>query len=89
MYDVTAGRSYYGPGGGYSFFSGRDASRAYITGCFSTHLTHDLRGLSAEEIKGMDSWIDFYENSDKYFYVGRVIHDKIPEGTPLLGSCDQ
>lgn len=31
--------------------AGRDASRAFITGCFETHLTHDLRGLSKDELK--------------------------------------
>jgi cytochrome b involved in lipid metabolism len=32
VYDVTAGRRHYGKDGGYSFFAGRDASRAYVTG---------------------------------------------------------
>lgn len=31
--------------------AGKDAARAYGTGCFSTHLTHDLRGLSEDELK--------------------------------------
>lgn len=31
--------------------AGRDASRSFITGCFQTHLTHDLRGISEEELK--------------------------------------
>ncbi|GAB7354023.1 hypothetical protein MBLNU459_g4610t1 [Dothideomycetes sp. NU459] len=47
IYDVSAGRHVYGPGGSYSFFAGRDATRAFITGCFDTDLTPDLRG--AEE----------------------------------------
>lgn len=34
----------YGPGGSYSFFAGRDATRAFITGCFDTDLTPDTRG---------------------------------------------
>ena len=34
VYDVQRGQEYYGPGGGYSFFAGRDASRAYVTGKF-------------------------------------------------------
>jgi hypothetical protein len=51
VYDVTAGRWIYGPLGSYHFFAGRDASRAYVTGCFETHLTHDLRGLTLEEIQ--------------------------------------
>ena len=31
---LLAGSQYYGPGGGYSFFAGRDASRAFVTGQF-------------------------------------------------------
>jgi len=50
IFDVTAGRPYYAKGGGYGFFSGKDASRAYTTGCFETHLTHDLRGLSKQQL---------------------------------------
>ena len=35
----------YGPGGSYSFFAGRDATRAFVTGCFDTDLNGDLRGV--------------------------------------------
>ncbi|TKX19330.1 hypothetical protein C1H76_8516 [Elsinoe australis] len=45
IYDVSVGRNYYGPGGMYGFFSGKDASRAFITGCFDTDLTPDMRGI--------------------------------------------
>lgn len=48
IYDVSANREMYGPGGGYSFFAGRDAARAFVTGCFREDLTPDLRG--AEEV---------------------------------------
>lgn len=50
VYDVTAGRWIYQPGATYHAFAGRDASRAFVTGCFETHRTHDLRGLSMEEL---------------------------------------
>ena len=50
VYDVSAGRLHYGVGGPYHFFAGRDASRAYVTGCFKTHLTHDTRGLSETQL---------------------------------------
>ncbi|KAJ3042354.1 hypothetical protein HDV00_007488 [Rhizophlyctis rosea] len=87
VYDVTVGRKHYGPGGSYGTFSGKDAARAYITGCFQTHLTHDLRGLSEKEIQQLDHWINFYANHKEYFYVGRVIHDPIDPNSPIPESC--
>lgn len=50
VYDVSEGRRIYGPGGYYSFFSGRDASRAYVTGCFKTHLTYDVRDFDDQQM---------------------------------------
>lgn len=48
IFDVSEGRATYGPGGGYSVFAGRDATRAFVTGCFLEDRTGDLRG--AEEV---------------------------------------
>ncbi|RDL35446.1 putative membrane steroid-binding protein 2 [Venustampulla echinocandica] len=45
VYDVSKGRRHYGPGGGYQYFSGADASRSFITGCFKEDRTGDLRGV--------------------------------------------
>lgn len=45
VYDVTLGRRFYGPGGSYHFFAGKDASRAFVSNCFDVDLTPDLRGL--------------------------------------------
>ncbi len=38
IYDVSSGRSHYGPGGGYAGFSGRDASRSFVDLCFTREL---------------------------------------------------
>ena len=35
VFDVTAGARHYGSGGGYSFFTGRDGTRAFVTGEFN------------------------------------------------------
>lgn len=48
IYDVSANRRTYGPGGSYHYFAGCDAARAYVTGCFAEDRTADLRG--AEEM---------------------------------------
>lgn len=48
IFDVSEGRKTYGPGGSYSVFAGRDATRAFVTGCFLEDRTADMRG--AEEV---------------------------------------
>jgi predicted heme/steroid binding protein len=45
IFDVSANPGIYGPGGGYHFFSGRDATRAFVTGCFQDDLTQDMTGV--------------------------------------------
>lgn len=45
IYDVSASPQTYGPGGSYHFFAGRDATRAFVTGCFAEDLVADLRGV--------------------------------------------
>ncbi|RPA97269.1 cytochrome b5 [Choiromyces venosus 120613-1] len=52
VFDVSASPQTYGPGGSYGFFSGRDASRAFVSGCFKDDLTWDLRGLEEMYITG-------------------------------------
>ena len=36
--------------------AGRDAARAFATGCFQTHQTHDIRGLSERELQVRTIW---------------------------------
>ncbi|RZC67639.1 hypothetical protein C5167_011335 [Papaver somniferum] len=64
VFDVTKGRSHYGPGGGYHHFAGRDASRAFVSGNFTGDgLTDSLHGLSSVEVKSVVDWRDFYNRS--------------------------
>ncbi len=67
---------------------GVDATRAYITGCFQTHLTHDLRGLSEAELGALKTWTDFYEKSEKYHRVGTVVHPPIDPMSPIPEPCE-
>jgi len=71
VFDVSKGKDYYGPGGGYSFFSGRDASRAFVTGDFEEKgLIDNVEGLTKDDYMGLEEWSSFY-NKD-YTKVGLV-----------------
>ncbi|SAL99239.1 hypothetical protein [Absidia glauca] len=89
VFDVTKGRGWYGFGGSYGHFSGKDAARAYVTGCFEDHLTHDLRGLSAAQLKGVAHWKSFYANHHTYYKIGTVIHPPLDDSTPIPPPCRQ
>lgn len=72
VYDVSKGKDYYAPGGGYSFFSGRDGTKAFSTGEFNdAGLIDDISDLSAASLVEMSSWINLYEKD--YIYKGKVI----------------
>jgi hypothetical protein len=74
VFDVTAGAVYYGPGGGYHFFAGRDATRAFSTGDFTEEgLVANLNGLSDEAMLGLENWARFYRGGENdYAFVGYV-----------------
>ncbi|XP_072047928.1 neuferricin-like [Amphiura filiformis] len=62
VYDVSKGKQHYGPGGGYSFFAARDATRAFVTGDFTDEgLVEDIDGLSPREMLEVKHWVEFYE----------------------------
>lgn len=72
VFDVTKGKSHYGEGGGYNHFSGRDASRAFVSGNFTGDgLTDSLRALSSTQVKSVIEWRDFYFKS--YIFVGKLV----------------
>jgi len=73
VYDVTQGKRIYGKGGSYNHMAGVDSTRAYGTGCFQTHRTHDLRGVTEAEMKGIQHWIQFFVEHPTYHKVGKVI----------------
>ncbi|XP_073053081.1 membrane-associated progesterone-binding protein 4 [Primulina eburnea] len=72
VFDVTRGRSHYGAGGGYNHFTGRDASRAFVSGNFTGEgLTDTLHGLSSAEVKSIVEWRGFYFRT--YTFVGKLV----------------
>ncbi|KAK6379208.1 Dihydrodipicolinate synthase [Exophiala oligosperma] len=69
VYDVTAGRNFYGPGGPYENFAGRDATRGLACQSFDEEmLTKDLDGpldpcedLTAEQRENLQGWIERFD----------------------------
>ncbi|CAN0392758.1 unnamed protein product, partial [Ectocarpus sp. 13 AM-2016] len=46
VFDVSKGAKHYGKGGAYESFTGKDASRSFVSGNFTeAGLTDDLSGL--------------------------------------------
>lgn len=85
VYDVSLSPMIYGPGGPYAKFAGRDAARAWVTGCFGKEdeLTYDLRGLDDDETKNaIHNWQGFYNQHYKYWYVGTVQHEELTGDPP-------
>jgi len=87
VYDVTKGNAYQ-PGGSYAIFTGVDATRAFATGCFKEHQTHDLRGLTEKQLQSIAHWKNFYAEHKDYVKVGRVSHKPIDPASPIPTPCN-
>ncbi|XP_053678860.1 membrane-associated progesterone receptor component 1-like [Anopheles nili] len=95
VYDVTKGKAFYGPGGTYAVFGGRDASRGLATFQITSSGSDeydDLSDLKSHEMASMREWeMQFKE---KYYLVGRLLkpgekptnYSDEDEDTPAEGS---
>ncbi|XP_006647586.2 membrane steroid-binding protein 1 [Oryza brachyantha] len=71
IYDVTQSRMFYGPGGPYALFAGRDASRALAKMSFDPDdLTSDISGLGPFELEALQEWEGKFMG--KYVKVGTI-----------------
>lgn len=86
VYDVGNENKHYKAGAEYHSFTGRDASRAFVTGDFTeSGLTDELLDLSPEELKSLSDWAKFYKR--QYKYKGKLVgryYDADGEATPYL-----
>lgn len=79
-------RLFYGPGGPYALFAGKDASRALAKMSFEDKdLTGDITGLGPFELEALQDWE--YKFMSKYVKVGTVkksvpVTDGAPTGEP-------
>jgi len=82
IYDVSAAWSFYGPGKSYFGLVGRDATRAFCTGCLEEAcLISSVHGLTEVQTREADRWVELYEHHDKYQLVG-----SLRESPPGLGG---
>lgn len=96
IYDVSRSRMFYGPGGPYALFAGRDASRALALMSFDRQdLTGNIEGLSASELEVLQDWE--YKFMEKYVKVGQLVSkrklteptengDKMPQNAEENGA---
>ena len=77
VFDVTSGRRFYGAGGPYSGFAGRDATRSFATGVFDDPIDIEkgididsIANLNMDECKGILQWLSFFQKSKKYTFMG-------------------
>ncbi|XP_057810390.1 probable steroid-binding protein 3 [Salvia miltiorrhiza] len=74
IYDVTTGKSFYGPGGAYAVFAGKDASRALAKmSKDESDVVPNLDGLTEKEIGVLVDWEKKFQ--DKYRVVGTVTNN--------------
>lgn len=78
VYDVSKGRGFYGKGGPYENFAGRDASRGLALSSFDKEVLADidgpldnLDGLDKAELDTLDEWATFF--AGKYVAIGNLV----------------
>jgi predicted heme/steroid binding protein len=77
VYDVSSGSKFYGEGGNYHMFAGRDVTRALCAGCLKEDcLIRNTDGLSNKELAEGKRWLSFFQLHDKYSYVGYLEGDR-------------
>ncbi|EIW72528.1 hypothetical protein M231_06217 [Tremella mesenterica] len=81
VFDVTSGRSFYGPDGMYGNFAGRDASRGMAKQSFDDDMITPLdqpldllSDLTKSEIENMQGWHEHFER--KYIVCGELVNEK-------------
>ncbi|CAK9309383.1 unnamed protein product [Citrullus colocynthis] len=84
IYDVSQSRMFYGPGGPYALFAGKDASRALAKMSFEEKdLTGDISGLGPSQLEDLQDWE--YKFMSKYVKVGTV-KKSVAEGDAAAGE---
>lgn len=79
VFDVTPGKNFYGPGGPYENFAGRDASKGLACGSFDEDVLtknldgplDNLSGLNEDQLEALQGWEERF--TEKYIIVGKLV----------------
>lgn len=76
VYDVTKARNFYGPGGAYQLFAGREVARALgKMSIKEEECNAELDDLSEKELSTLGEWEKKFQ--EKYKIVGRIVPPKM------------
>ncbi|XP_062113841.1 membrane steroid-binding protein 2-like [Humulus lupulus] len=81
IYDVSSSRMFYGPGGPYAMFTGKEASRALALLSFKPQDMNDnLEDLGPDELQVLEDWEDKF--IEKYPKVGKLVKESTTTEQP-------
>jgi len=88
VFDVSSGRNFYGPGGPYEMFAGRECGAALATMSFDESLLDDLSACESLGVGGkaeLDNWLEKFEHYRCYPIKGRLLPDaRLPSSDRII-----
>jgi Cytochrome b5-like Heme/Steroid binding domain len=80
VFDVTAGPEYYSENAPYQVFVARDGNVPFLTGVFTPEeAAKPITALDDGQLGGLEEWVNFYQNEDKYPFVGYLVGELYDE----------
>ena len=88
VFDVSKGREFYGPGGPYEAFAGRECGVALAKMSFDEeHLDIKCDNLNFGEKAALDEWMEKFQYFKSYPVVGRLLLDsELPDGNRIISK---
>ena len=88
VFDVSKGRDFYGPGGPYEIFAGRECGAALAKMSFDESLLDDVSAcqtLGVGDKAELNNWLEKFEHYRCYPIVGKLIpDDKLPSADRIM-----
>jgi len=92
VFDVSKGRDFYGPGGPYELFAGRECGVALAKMSFDETYLDDIAGcdkLDFGEKEELDNWLAKFEHYRSYPIMGNLVPDcDLPQSDKVLTKED-